>query len=155
MNEAEIYQGLFTAISTVLNIFSMFFAIVSGYVVALYLFLAQAPLMLRTIAFGLLSVGLVFLGGTAAVVQRMQEGLFSAWSKLGSPLMDVADLRNPLALPPGFVEYAGFSQQELGVGIGWTVAIAVYLALAYMTFIYRWPEPPRSLRPDVDLRPDG
>ena len=65
------------------------------------------------------------------------------------------DSTRPTPLPPGFVEYAGFSQQELGVGIGWTVAIAVYLALAYMTFIYRWPEPPRSLRPDVDLRPDG
>lgn len=141
MSEAEIYQGLFTAISAVLNIFSMFFAIVSGYVVALYLFLARAPLMLRAVAFGLLSVGLVFLGGTAAVIQRMQDGLFVAWKRLGSPIVDVADLRNPLVLP-GF-ERAGISQQELGVAIGWSVAVAVYVALAYMTFLYRWPDETR------------
>lgn len=138
MTEAEIFQALFTAISMVLNIFSMFFAIVSGYVVALYLFLARAPLLLRAVAFGLLSVGLVFLGGTAAVVQRMQDGLFTAWSKLGSPLVDVVDLRNPLPMPE--LSVAGLSQQELGVAIGWTVALAVYLVLAHMTFLYRWPD---------------
>lgn len=139
MSEAEILDGLFTAIGTVLNIFSMFFAIVSGYVVALYLFLARAPFMLRLVAFGLLSVGLVFLGGTAAVVQRMQDGLFTAWTKLGSPLINVTDLRNPLPLPNHVM--AGLSQQELGVAIGWAVAVAVYLMLFYMTFLYRWPEP--------------
>lgn len=147
MSEAEILQGLFTAISSVLNIFSMFFAIVSGYVVALYLFLARAPFMLRLVAFGLLSVGLVFLGGTAAVVQRMQDGLFVAWTKLGSPLINVVDLRNPLPLPN--YAMAGLSQQELGVAIGWAVAVAVYVMLGYMTFLYRWPDPelPRSGAP--------
>lgn len=139
MSEAEIFQGLFTAIGTVLTIFSTFFAIVSGYVVALYLFLARAPLLLRAVAFALLSVGLLFLGGTAAVVQRMQEGLFVAWAKLGSPLVDVVDLRNPLPLRD--VGLAGLSQQELGVAIGWSVAIAAYVVLAYMTFLYRWPQP--------------
>lgn len=143
MSEAEILDGLFTAIGAVLNIFSMFFAIVSGYVVALYLFLARAPFMLRLVAFGLLSVGLVFLGGTAAVVQRMQDGLFVAWTKLGSPLMNVVDLRNPLPLP--HYAMAGLSQQELGVAIGWAVAVAVYLMLFYMTFLYRWPEPRSDL----------
>ncbi len=139
MSEADIVQSLFTAIQTVLGIFSMFFAIVSGYVVALYLFLAHAPIMLRLVAFGLLSVGLVFLGGTAAVVQRLQDGMFTAWRKLGSPYVDVADLRNPLPFP--LRETYGFSQQELGVAIGWAVAVLVYLALGYMTFLYRWPPP--------------
>lgn len=140
MSEAEIVQGLFTAIQTVLNIFSMFFAIVSGYVVALYLFLARAPLALRLIAFALLSTGLLFLGGTAAVVGQMQNMLFAAWAKLGSPLLDIGDLRNPLKLPIPELVTAQISQQELGVAIGWTVAMAVYLVLAYMTFIYRWPD---------------
>lgn len=144
MSEAEILTGVFTAISAVLNIFSMFFAIVSGYVVALYLFLARAPFLLRFVAFGLLSVGLVFLGGTAAVIQRMQDGLFVAWAKLGSPLINVVDLRNPLPIPERAMVIAGMSQQELGVAIGWTVAVAVYLMLGYMTFLYRWPEPERA-----------
>lgn len=142
MTEAEVFQGLFTAINAVLTIFSLFFAIVSGYVVALYLFLARSPLLLRTVAFGLLSVGLVFLGGTAAVVQTMQDGLFVAWSKLGSPLINVTDLRNPL--PAEALALAGMSQQQLGVAIGWTVALAVYLVLAYMTFVYRWPDEGRG-----------
>jgi len=141
MSEADIVTNLFTAIQTVLTIFSLFFAIVSGYVVALYLFLARAPLMLRLVAFGLLSAGLVFLGGTAAVVQRMQEGMFAAWRKLGSPYLDVTDLRNPLPTPLPLQQATGWSQQELGVAIGWGVAVLVYLVLAYMTFLYRWPMP--------------
>jgi hypothetical protein len=28
--------------------------------------------------------------------------------------------------------------QEIGVAIGWITACGVYLALAYLTFIYRW-----------------
>ena len=138
MSESEIVQGLFTAIQSVLNIFSMFFAIVSGYVVALYLFLARAPFALRLVAFALLTIGLAFLGGTAAVVGRLQEGLFTAWGKLGSPLMNVADLRNPLSIPG--LDQTGLSQQELGVFVGWSVAMAAYAVLAYMTFIYRWPD---------------
>lgn len=137
MTEAEIFQSLLDAIQSVLTVFSLFFAIVSGYVVALYLFLARAPFLLRATAFGLLSVGLVFLGGTAAVIARLQDGLFVAWSKLSSPLVPLPDLRNPLPVPA--LNVAGLSQQELGVGIGWTVAFAVYVVLAYMTFVYRWP----------------
>lgn len=137
MTEAEIFQSLLDAIQSVLTVFSLFFAIVSGYVVALYLFLARAPFLLRATAFGLLSVGLVFLGGTAAVIARLQDGLFVAWSKLSSPLVPLPDLRNPLPVPA--LNVAGLSQQELGVGIGWTVAFAVYVVLAYLTFVYRWP----------------
>jgi hypothetical protein len=137
MTEPEIFANLLDAIQAVLTVFSLFFAIVSGYVVALYLFLARAPLVLRATAFGLLSVGLVFLGGTAAVIGRLQEGLFAAWGKLEAPLVPLPDLRNPLPVPA--LELAGVSQQELGVGIGWSVALAVYLVLAYLTFLYRWP----------------
>lgn len=138
MTEAEIFQNVLDAIQAVLTVFSLFFAIVSGYVVALYLFLARAPFLLRATAFGLLSVGLVFLGGTAAVIQRLQDGLFAAWSKLSSPLIPLPDLRNPLPVPS--LNVAGLSQQELGVSIGWSVAVAVYAVLAYLTFLYRWPD---------------
>lgn len=137
MSEAEIFASLLDAIQAILTVFSLFFAIVSGYVVALYLFLAHAPFLLRATAFGLLSVGLVFLGGTAAVIGRLQEGLFAAWARLSSPLVPLPDLRNPLPVPA--LDVAGVSQQQLGVGIGWSVAVAVYAVLAYLTFIYRWP----------------
>ncbi|MDX2259052.1 MAG: hypothetical protein NW205_09075 [Hyphomicrobiaceae bacterium] len=138
MSETEVIAGLYEAISLVIDIFSMFFAIVSGYVVALYLFLAQAPFLLRLLAFSLLSVGLVFLGGTALVVQTMQEGFLTAWERLPKRTIDVVDLRNPLPLTD--VRVFGLAQQELGVAIGWLVAGAVYVALFYLTFIYSWPK---------------
>lgn len=139
MSETDILQNLFDAISAILTVFSLFFAIVSGYVAALYFFLARAPFMLRAMAFLLMSIGLVFLGGTATVVGRIQDGLFAAWDRLERPIVPLQDLRNPV---PG-LQLAGISQQEIGVGIGWVVAVTVYLALFYLTFAYRWPETPR------------
>jgi hypothetical protein len=139
MSETDILQNLFDAISAILTVFSLFFAIVSGYVAALYFFLARAPFMLRAMAFLLMSIGLVFLGGTATVVGRIQDGLFAAWDRLERPIVPLQDLRNPV---PG-LQLAGISQQEIGVGIGWVVAVTVYLALFYLTFAYRWPETAR------------
>lgn len=135
MSEADILQSMFDAIDAVLVVFSTFFAIVSGYVAALFFFLARAPVFLRTVAFSLLSIGFVFLGGTAAVIQKLQNGLFSAWDRLEHPIVPLHDLRNPVP----DVDVAGLTQQELGVVIGWGVAISVYLALFYLTFLYRWP----------------
>lgn len=137
MTESEILQNMIGSIQSVMSLFSMFFAMVSGYIVALFLFLNRAPMALRALAFGLMSLGLVFLGGTAVSIQRIQDGLFNAWAKLPNAVIDVDSLRNPL-------QYAGatlttWSQQQLGVATGWSVAVLVYLALAYLTFFYRWP----------------
>ena len=137
MTESEILQGLFNAIQAVMTIFSLFLTMVSGYLAALYFFLHRSPLLLRFMAFSLLSIGFVFLGGTAAVVQTMQNGLFATWDKLPKAAVDLRQLRNPL--PVEVADVLPFSQQQVGVGIGWSVALAVYFALAYMTFIYRWP----------------
>ncbi len=137
MSESELTQQLFNAVDTVLSVFSLFFSLVSGYLAALYLFLSQAPMMLRLVAFALLSIGLVFLGGVAMTVQNIQNGLFAAWAKLPEPTISVTQLRNPIAIAA--VLDNGWSLQEAGVTIGWGVAVSVYLALAYLTFVYRWP----------------
>jgi len=137
MSEAELTQQFFNAIDTVLSVFSLFFSLVSGYVAALYFFLARAPFMLRLAAFGLLSFGLVFLGGITMTVQNIQNGLFVAWGKLPTSTISVTQLRNPVAV--ALVLDHGWSMQEAGVAIGWFVAVCVYVALAYLTFIYRWP----------------
>lgn len=139
MTEAELTQQMFNAVDTVLTVFSLFFTLVSGYLAALYLFLAQAPVTLRLVAFALLSIGLVFLGGVAMTVQNIQNGLFAAWAKLPDPTISVTQLRNPVAVAA--VLDNGWSLQEAGVGIGWVVAGSVYVALAYLTFVYRWPGP--------------
>lgn len=137
MTESEIMQGMIGSIQGVMSLFSMFFAMISGYIVALFLFLHRAPFALRFLAFVLLSLGLVFLGGSAIGIQRIQDGLFAGWARLPSPMIDVDALRNPV--PQAKIWMPDWSQQQLGVGIGWMVAVLVYLALAYLTFCYRWP----------------
>ena len=84
LSQAELLNGLFSALQTILSIVSLFFAIVSGYIAALYFFLARAGLFLRALAFALLTIGMSFLGGTAAVVGSM------------SPLLDAGSPRPPL-----------------------------------------------------------
>jgi drug/metabolite transporter (DMT)-like permease len=135
MSEAEVMQGVFSSIQVVISLFSTFFAMISAYIAGLYFFLNRAPFALKLLAFFLLSVGLLFLGGAAISQQRLQVGLLAAWAKLSSPAIAVdAVLRNPfpVSLPPGWSLY------DVGVGVGWLTALCVYLALGYMTFLYRW-----------------
>jgi hypothetical protein len=141
VSEAELMQALIGSIQVVVSVFSMFFAIISAYIAGLFLFLNRAPLSLRLLAFFLLSAGLMFLGGSALIQQRVQEELFAAWAKLPSPVVAVEALRKPLpvALP------GGISVQDAGVIVGWITALSVYLALAYLTFFYRW-QPRRAAR---------
>jgi len=140
VSEFEILQNLFSGIQSVLTVFSLFMTIVSGYLAALYLFLNRAPVILRMTAFVLLSIAFVFLGGTAAVIQQIQDGLFAAHAKIATPAIDLTLLRNPI--PMVQADALPFHQQQLGVAIGWAVAGASYLALFYLTFIYRWPRRP-------------
>lgn len=138
MTEAEMMQQMFNVMTSVLTIFSLFFTLVSGYLAALYLFLAHAPVALRLVAFGLLSIGMVFLGGVTMTVQNIQNGLFAQWAKLAAPTMPIAQLRNPVAIA-ALLEN-GWTMHDLGTWIGWGVASLVYVALAYLTFVYRWPQ---------------
>jgi hypothetical protein len=134
MSETEIMQALLTSIQVVVSLFSMFFAMISAYIAGLYFFLNRAPLSLKLLAFFLLSIGLIFLGVSAAIQQKFQEGLHASLSRLPSPAIAVDALRNPVSipLPPGWALY------EVGVAIGWITALSVYLALGYMTFAHRW-----------------
>lgn len=135
MSEAEIMQGVLSSIQVVISLFSTLFALISAYIAGLYFFIRRAPLPLKLLAFLLLSIGLIFLGGAAITQQRLQVGLLTAWAKLPTPVIVVDGvLRNPIpvALPPGWTFY------DVGLTVGWSTAVCVYLALAYMTFIYRW-----------------
>ena len=132
MSEAELMQALIGSIQVVVSVFSMFFAITSAYIAGLFFFLNRAPLSLRLLAYFLLSIGLVFLGGSALIQQRVQEELFAAWAKVPAPAIAVEALRNPLALP------GGLSVQDAGIVVGWATALGVYLVLGYLTFFYRW-----------------
>jgi len=135
MSEAEVMQGVFSSIQVVISLFSTFFAMISAYIAGLYFFLNRAPVALKLLAFFLLSIGLIFLGGAAVTQQRLQVGLLAAWGKLSSPTIAVdLVLRNPIpnSLP------SGWSLYDVGVNVGWLTSLCVYLALGYMTFLYRW-----------------
>jgi hypothetical protein len=134
MSEAEVMQGFFSSSQVVISLFSAFFAMVSAYIAGLYFFLNRAPLALRLLAFFLLSIGIAFLGGAVAIQQRVQDGLFTAWAKLPSPMMSVELLLNPFpfSLPQGWSLY------YIGATLGWLTGFCVYVALGYMTFVYRW-----------------
>lgn len=138
-------QALIGSIQVVVGVFSMFFAITSAYIAGLFFFLNRAPLSLRLLAFFLLSIGLVFLGGSALIQQRVQEELFAAWAKVPAPAIAVEALRNPLAL--GLP--AGLSVQDAGIIVGWVTALGVYLALGYLTFFYRWQSRSAARGPEV------
>lgn len=139
MTEAELLQALYASTQTIISLFSMFVTIVSGYVAGLYLFLKDAPLALRLLAFLLLSVAVAFLGGAAAIQQVAQDAIFAAWARLPSPSIPVGLLLNPLPL----AEVRGVPLRLIGIALGWSAAISIYLALAFMTFCYRWQGSPR------------
>ena len=134
VSESEIMQAFLASGEAVIGLFSMFFAMISAYIAGLYFFLGRAPFALRLLAFYLLSVGLVFLGAAAAIQQRLQESLSVAWAKIPAPVFPIDTLRNPLSLALPY----GWSLQDIGTILGWATAASVYLALGYMTFIYRW-----------------
>jgi hypothetical protein len=151
MSEAEVLQTLFSSIQVVVSLFSTFFAVVSAYIAGLYFFLNRAPFALRLLAFFLLSIGLMFLAGAAMTQQRLQAALLASWAKLPAPTIGVDTvLRNPLPLPLP----SGWSLYDVGVNVGWLVGLSVYLALGYMTFVYRWPRGSDPL-PVEGVRPLG
>lgn len=134
VTESELLQALYASTQTIISLFSMFVTIVSGYVAGLYLFLKDAPLALRFLAFLLLSVALAFLGGATFIQQVAQDAIFAAWIKLPNPSIPADLLLNPLPMP----EVRGIPVRLIGIALGWAAALSIYLSIAYMTFCYRW-----------------
>ena len=146
MTEAELLQLSFQTNEAMMAVFSMFFAIVSAYLAGLYFFLNRSPTPIKALAFGLLTAAFIFLGQAMAGIERRAAGIIAAWKKIYSPVTGIRDLEQ-LAIPLPLqwviddanlasISYDGF---KAGAVMGWIVAIAVYLTLAYLTFFYRWP----------------
>ena len=117
-----------------MSLFSTFLGIVFAYVAGLYFFLNRAPVLLKLLAYALLSIGLAFVGTAALMQQRLQEQLLSAWANLPTPTISLEALRNPIAQPLPL----GLSFYEIGIVVAWVAALGMYLGLGYMTFLYRW-----------------
>lgn len=133
MTFGELAQGRIDAVSFILSLFSMFFTICSAYIAALYFFLGVAPFALRLLAFFVLTVSFLFLGGMAFTVSDLVEVVISNWEQADIPLSSQQPVREWLMQLGG-----SFQFYYLGALLGWGCAFIVYLSLAYLTFGYRW-----------------
>lgn len=133
MSEAEILvlRGGITGL--VITVVSVSFGMISAYIAGLWLFLKDAPFALRTLAFLLLSAGLVFMGAIAWGLHELLLSTDRAWAKLDVTVTEIADFGG---FRPPFL--GGLSLYEASAGLGFVAFAGIYLALAYMTFVYRW-----------------
>lgn len=137
MTESEILSLRNELTSLVVDVFSVSFTMVTAYMVGLWLFLKEAPLALRLIAFALLTIGLGFLGAMTLGLNDIMLGTERAWSGLG---------RTATGLP-GFGSerpawLGGLTMYEGAAALGAAAFLAIYVALFYLTFVYRWARKP-------------
>lgn len=135
MTEAEILVAWGGLTGLVISIVSVSFGMISAYIVGLWLFIRQAPFALRTIAFFLLSCGLSFMGVLALGLHVLFLGTDRAWNNLEKTETNIQVF---FGERPDYL--LGLSVYEVGAGLGVVAFGAIYLALAYVTFLYRWPQ---------------
>ena len=133
MTEAEILSIRNELTGLVVSVVSVSFGMISAYIVGLWLFLKQAPLGLRVLAFLLLSCGLAFMGVLTGGLNALLIGTERAWSKLGSTSVEIASFGGER---PDFLH--GLSLYEASALLGGVAFFAIYLALFFFTFFYRW-----------------
>jgi hypothetical protein len=134
MTEADILSVRNDLTDIVIAVVSVSFGMVSAYIVGLWLFLKRAPLILRTLSFIVFSFGLAFMGALTIGVHELMLGTERAWSKLGKTATDI----------PGFgsapIEALGLTQYEAAACLGALAFLAIYIALFFLTYLYRWPD---------------
>jgi len=134
MSEAEILAIRNDVTGLVISVVSVSFGMISAYIAGLWLFLREAPISLRLLAFGLLSCGLAFMGALTAGLNGLLIGTDLAWAKLTTRASDIESFGD--VRPPWL---HGLSLYEASAALGALAFGAIYLALAYLTFVYRWP----------------
>ncbi len=134
MSEAEILSIRNELAGLVLSVVSVSFGMISAYIAGLWLFLREAPLSLRLLTFILLTCGLVFMGSLTWGLNDLLVGTDHAWAKLAKPATEISGFGNER---PPWLE--GFTLYEASVLLGSLAFGAIYVSLAYLTFVYRWP----------------
>lgn len=147
MSEAEILSIRNDLTGLVLSVVSVSFGMISAYIVGLWLFLKDSPLVLRTISFALLSFGLAFMGGLTAGLNALLVGTERAWSTIRQPATGIASFG---AERPEYL--LGLSLYEVSAALGGVAFVAIYLALLYLTFCYTWPEQGRDSPASAETR---
>lgn len=134
MTEADILSVRNELTDIVVSVVSVSFGMVSAYIVGLWLFLRRAPLILRALSFVVFSFGLAFMGALTIGIHELLLGTERAWVKLDRTATEI----------PGFgsapIEPLGLTQYEAAAGLGALAFAAIYVALFFLTFFYRWSE---------------
>jgi hypothetical protein len=139
MTESELLQTTMDAVETALSVFSLFFTIVSAYLVALYWFLHNSPMVMKLLAFIVLSAAFVFIAAVGWNLQYFGHGLSHSWDLLQQKTTGMQTLGPPFVVRSVFLD-----GREIMAWIGWGLGTTVYVLLGYLTFIYRWPHNARS-----------
>lgn len=135
MTEAEILSIRNELTGLVVSVVSVSFGMISAYIVGLWLFLKNSPLVLRALAFMLLSCGLAFMGVLTGGLNGLLLGTERAWSKLGKTAVEIPSFGSER---PDFLY--GLSMYEASAALGCVAFFSIYAALFFITFIYRWAE---------------
>lgn len=134
MSEAEILSIRSDLTGLVISVVSVSFGMISAYIAGLWLFLREAPLALRLLTFVLLSAGLAFMGALTWGLNDLMLGTNRAWAALASRSTGIESFGD--ARPDWLF---GMTLYEASAGLGAVAFGAIYVALAYLTFLYRWP----------------
>jgi hypothetical protein len=135
MTEAEILAVRIGLTGLIISVVSVSFGMISAYIAGLWLFLRRAPLLLRALTFALLSFGLLFMGVLTWGLHEMLLGSDRAWAKLGANTVDIATFGGER---PDYLH--GLTLYQGGALLGLAAFVAIYFALGYLTFFYRWEE---------------
>ncbi|MDQ8698004.1 hypothetical protein [Hyphomicrobium sp. LHD-15] len=133
MTEGEILSIRNELIALVVSVVSVSFGMISAYIVGLWLFLKKAPVVLRLLAFLLLSCGLAFMGVLTGGLNALLLGTERAWSKLDKTSVEIPSFGSER---PDFLY--GLSLYEASAALGCVAFLAIYAALFFITFFYRW-----------------
>ena len=133
MTEAEILVMRGGLTGLVISVVSVSFGMISAYIAGLWLFLKRSPFALRLITFLLLTAGLAFMGAITWGLHELLLATDRAWAKLPSTATEIANFGG---MRPEILQ--GFTLYEASAALGFLAFAGIYLALAYMTFGYRW-----------------
>lgn len=134
MNEAEITSQIVQMMDLTLLGVSVFFSIVSAYIVALYFFLRHAPQGLKLTAFAFFSLTFLFLGIFAA-------NSFSHAASLQTALIELSRETELSAVGRKAVDSGLMGRGVLDEWIrtiSWAGMALIYCALTYFTFFHSW-----------------
>ncbi len=134
MNEADITEQMVMMMDLTLSGVSVFFSIVSAYIVALFYFLRRAPFGLKLTAF-------IFFTLTMLVLAVFAANSFSHAASLQAALVDLG--RRTELSPVGAtavregVVNRGLLDEAIRL-MSWGGMSLIYAVLTYFTFFHRW-----------------